>query len=93
MLPRSVERIEAELTPDELVSLREWLRRRGIPARDWPEHIEARAWVDLAIGRAVDEALQNGRARSFTAAMKIVCPRFGFRGDSVRRQWERTRSV
>jgi len=84
-------RIEAHLHIDEIVSIEEWAKRRGIPIECWPQQQAARGWLDLAVGRAVDRALSTGRARSRSAAFRFVCGDFGLDGDSVRRRWEKGR--
>ena len=86
-------RLEAFLHGDELVSIAEWCRRRGVLLDSWPQHSATLCWVDLAIGRAVDLAITQGRARSHSAALRIVCAAFGLLGDSVRRRWERNRKT
>src|SRR6266550_7041605 len=86
-------RIEAYLHVDEIVSIEEWARRRGVPLESWPHQLAARGWLELAIGRAVDRALGTGLARSHSAALRIVCGAFGLDGNSVRRGWERTRKT
>lgn len=86
-------RIEAHLHIDEIVSIEEWARRRGVPLATWPQQLAARGWLELAIGRAVDRALSTGGARSPSAALRIVCGAFGLDGDSVRRCWERNRKT
>lgn len=83
-------RIEAFLSV-EMAAVTEWAERRGIPLDVWPSHPAARGWLDLAIGRAVERALALGRARSRSAALRIVCGAFGLDGDNERRRWERDR--
>ena len=83
-------RIEARLHLAERHSIAEWCRHRGIPLDVWPQHTAALGWIDLAIGRAVEEALRTGRARSRSKALIFACADFGLDGDSVRKRWERT---
>jgi hypothetical protein len=92
MTPR-VDRLKALLRLDELESVREWCKRQGVPAEEWPEHRAAGAWLDLAIGRAVDVALRTGRARSYTAALRFICGDVGLDAESVRRRWHRRRAA
>jgi hypothetical protein len=89
--PLDVRAIERHLHADEQVSIREWCERRGIPFVAWVEHPAALGWVDLAVSRAADEAMRNGRARSRTAALRLVCGAFGFDDENWRRRWERDR--
>jgi hypothetical protein len=83
-------RLEAFLNGGELASVAEWCRRRGVPPDAWPEHSATLCWVDLAVGRAVELAIQQGRARTHTRALAIVCGAFGLDGASVARRWRRT---
>ncbi len=88
-----LEKITRHLHADELVSISEWCKRMGITEEEWPHHSAAMGWLDLAIGRAVDVALRQGRARSYSAALRFVGGDFGLCGDSIRRRWERRRAA
>jgi hypothetical protein len=84
------ERIEGQLKDHELDSLTEWCRRQRVPREEWPRHRGAYGWLDLAVHRAVDAALRSGRARSRTAALRLIAGDLGIpSGDSIRRRWER----
>jgi hypothetical protein len=85
-------RIEAFLNGGELASRAEWCRRRGVRLDSWPQHSATLCWVDLAVGRAVDLAIEQGRARTHTRALAIVCGAFGLDPASVARRWRRTDS-
>jgi hypothetical protein len=85
-------RLEAFLHGGELASISEWCRRRGVALDSWPQHSATLCWQDLAVGRACDLAITQGRARTHTRALAIVCGRFGLDGDSVARRWRRTDS-
>jgi diketogulonate reductase-like aldo/keto reductase len=93
--PRSpdLHRLERHLHVDEMESVREWCRRQGVPVESWAEQAGTIGWQDLAIGRAVDEALRTGRARSYSAALRFVGADFGMDGDSIRRRWGRRRAA
>lgn len=85
-----VDRINAELA-DVLPVLREWCALRAIPFADWPRYPAAHPFVELATSRAVRLALRQGRARSWTHAMQLVCGDFGIRAEAVLRRLQRAR--
>lgn len=90
MEPAHRERLEARLV-DELPVVREYCRAFGHPVHSWPDHPGLQCFVDLALRRAVDDALSGLRARSETHALQLVAPRMGQNPRTVRSRWYRYR--
>jgi hypothetical protein len=91
-LPPNAERIAAHLLPAEVEAVREWCRRTRTPSADWPLEAPLAGFVDISVFRAVDAALQARRARSFTAALKIVAGDLGLSFDALDRRYRRQRT-
>jgi hypothetical protein len=86
------DRIGRYLEDAEVGAVREWCTRSRLPFASWPHHSALVGFVDLCVLRAIDEALQAGRARSGTAALRFVAGDFGLSFDALDRRFRRRRT-
>ena len=86
-----VDRISVRLDAAEMRAVGEWCVRSGVPLAHWPNEGALSAWVDLAVLRAVDAALADSKARSFTQALRLVCLEFRLSFDAYDRRFRRQR--
>lgn len=89
----NVERIARHQQPTEVASLHEWCALHRIPFERWPLERACRGWLDLAVSRAVADALRTRRAGDFSPAFRLVCGEFGVNPDGFLKARARRRKT
>jgi hypothetical protein len=84
------EQIERHI-PDLMPHIAEACRLFRCEIGDWPQKAFAITWLDMAVDRACIEALRKRRARSYTAARRLVCGEMGLDVATVKQRYHRAR--